>query len=189
MSDRDGEDKISAEDRIRALPCFPLIERFVSFLRIISPRHASAAHIAIAITCQKRQVYGLVQIARKYLRLTTGESIPNIRGVGYRISREARAVLFESIKSGNRADGNLGSEIREFYRLTRDQLKTPEDIELYIAQQAKVRFGEARLAISRDMRPVLTRLEKNLALVDVADRDTLTPWQELGLDDPNGDKN
>lgn len=159
--------------RIRTSPDFPMVDALIVYLRSNTHRMTPTREIAAAIGCEKRVVYGVVKIARKYLELTSGECIANIRRQGYKITHDPRAFLFESVKSGRR----------------RDQLKSIEDIELYVQQQAIVHLGHARLAMGRDMKALTVRHERNAALSDIASADASTPWDALGLTDPNSGQN
>jgi hypothetical protein len=184
-SDRDGEHESTALARMESGRDFPLIRALVEHLRKRSPKTASAKELALVVDRHKRQVYGLIKLARRWLAMTSGEFIPNLRNVGYRITSQPRAALFESIKSGNRADGHLGQEIVTFRRVNRDQLTSADDVELYVVQQARIRLGEARLKLSEDAAPAMRRLASNAALAGVAARDAQTPWKEIGLEDPD----
>ena len=187
MDDRHDEDESQSQlERLKADKDFPTIQALIGYLRAHAARWVPTAEIAGAIGRRKGQVYALIKKARSYLSLTSGEAIGNIRSVGYHISSNPRLFLFESIKSGNRADGHLGQEGINFRRVNTDLLKTAADRELYVQQRARIRLGEARLALSNDIKPVMRALEENMGLVDRAQVDALTPWEELGLEDPNG---
>lgn len=51
------------------------------------------------------------------------------------------------------------------------------------------KIGQARLAMSQDMKALMQRHEKNLALSNVATDEAETPWDALGLSNPNSDQN
>lgn len=172
--------------RLRQGPDWPAVDGLIGHLRRRSPAAVNTNELALAIGRPKRQVYAVVKLARRVLALTTGECMPNIRKVGYRITNQPRALLFESIKAGNRADGHLGSEVENFRRVDRATLTSTADVELYVTQQARIRLGEARLALSKDIAPAMQRMQTNAALAATAQRDALTPWQDLGLDDHEG---
>jgi hypothetical protein len=186
--DRDNEHESSALARLESSKDFPAVRAIVEHLRKRDPKTVPAKELAYVVDRQKRQVYGLLKLARRWLAMTTGEFIPNLRNVGYRITHQPRAALFESIKSGNRADGHLGQEIITFRRVNRDALTSSDDVELYLVQQARIRLGEARLKLSEDAAPAMRRLRANAALAAVAARDAETPWKEIGLDNPDEDK-
>lgn len=176
-------------ERIRASKHFQLVDALIRCLRANASRMVTARELAATIGCRKGQVYGVIKIARLYLSLTSGEFIPNLRRIGYRITFEPRAALFESVKSGRRADGHLAQEAITFSRINRDQLKSIEDVELYVQQQAIVHLGQARLAMSRDMKALMERHAKNLALSSTATNEASTPWEALGLTDPAAESN
>lgn len=182
------EEEPSALTRIRESKDFGAMEALIMHLRRRAPYMVPANELATAIARPKRQIYGLVKLARKYLALTTGEFIPNKRGHGYWVDRRDRAGLFESIKSGDRADAHLRAEADCFNRVDRSRLTTPEDFELYVAQRGRIHMATARLGMSRDMSELMARRAKNLALTSAAKADASTPWDVLGLDDPNANR-
>lgn len=184
MSDRDDEGEHPFLIHVRESKDWPSVEGLINYLRRRGPAPVKTSELSVVLARPKRQVYGVVKLARRFLALTTGESIPNVRKVGYHISNKPRALLFESIKAGNRADGHLGTEIENFRRVDRAALTSTEDVELYVAQQARIRLGEARMALSKDVAPALARVQRNALLAATAQRDAITPWADLGLDDP-----
>lgn len=185
----DGE-YATALERIRALKDFSAVEILIAALRKAPLGHVAPLELSLICNRPKRQVYGLIKIARQYVALVEpGLCIANVRRRGYKLTANPRAKLLESIKSGNRADGHLGQEIKTFSSIRRDDLKTIADVELYTAQQARIRLGQARLAMSNDMKSIMQRQDQNLALVAAAQADSKTPWKELGLDDPDGERN
>ena len=173
--------------RLESSKDFPLVRALVDHVRQRGSKTASTSELAYAMNRPKRQIYGLVKLARRWLALTSGEFIANIRKVGYRITNLPRAALFESIKSGNRADGHLAQEIGTFSRVDRSTLTSTDDVELYVTQQARIALGQARLALSKNVEPAMRRLASNAHLAALAGKDATTPWTEIGLDDP--DKN
>lgn len=181
------ENDSTALARLRASKDFAAVEAIVNHLRKRNPTTVPTAELAYVANRPRRQVYGLIKLARRFLALTTGESIPNLRKVGYRITSLPRALIFESIKSGDRADGHLRQEVSYFQRVSRDQLTSTEDVELFVTQQARIALGQARLALSQNIAPAMRRLAANQALAEAAHRDTKTPWALLGLDDPDDD--
>ncbi len=188
MHDHD-ENESTALARLKASKDFDAVETMVAHLRRRSPATSPAGELAHVANRPKRQVYGLVKLARRFLALTTGESIPNLRNVGYRITNQPRALIFESIKSGDRADGHLRQEQSYFRRVHRDALTSTEDVELFVTQQARIALGQARTSLSDNLAPAMKRLAANSALSSKASADAATPWRELGLDDPDTDKN
>lgn len=173
-------------ETIRASKDFHAIETVIDFLRLRHPRLSTTAELATRLGRPKYQVYGIVKIARRYLALTSGEFIPNVRKAGYQISTAPRAALWESIKSGHRAHGHLNEERSTFLRVDGTKL-TQEDRELWAAQRARVRIGEAYLAISQDMKSLTGAQDRNRLLDSAARADSATPWADLGLDDPSDD--
>ncbi len=186
MSDDSDDTQPEFLVRLQESKDWPAIEGLIRHLRRLHPRFIQTADLGVAVGRPKRQVYGLIKLARRYLALTTGEAVPNVRKVGYQIDNRPRAHLFESIKSGNRADGHLAAEGMSFRRVSRESLTSTEDVELFVAQQARIRLGEARLALSEDVAPAMRRLERNATMAAAASRDALTPWKDIGLDDPDG---
>jgi hypothetical protein len=180
----DSENEPESLTRLRESKDFRAVEALIEHLRRRDPVPVPAKELALAIDRPKRQIYGLIKIARRYLALTSGEIIPNVRRTGYWIDNRPRPALFESIKSGDRANGHLAAELEWFGRVDQSDLKTTEDIELYIAQQGRIRLAEARLKMSADMRAVMERRDKNLRLAAAARADSKVPWSDLGLDDP-----
>lgn len=171
-------------EKIRASKDFPAVEAIINHLRGRSPKLTSTPELSTAIGRPRHQVYGLIKVARKYLALTSGEFIPNLRKAGYSISTTARSALWESIKSGHRAHGHLVQERGTFNRVDGKSLNQ-EDRELWAAQRARVRIGEAYLAISQDMKSLTGAQERNHLLTSAARADATTPWSDLGLDDPD----
>lgn len=188
-----GDPTEAALTRLRASKDFRLIDLLISALRSAAPRSMTTRELVVVLGCSKGKAYGVVKLARRYLALLGGgEIIPNLPKVGYRlvaVSVEPRAGLFESIKSGDRADGHLAQEMAMFRRIKREDLKRAEDLELFVLQQGRIRMGEARMAMSGDMKAAMLREQKNVALVTAAHRASLTPWQDLGLDDPDDGSN
>lgn len=185
----DEENESSALARLRMSKDFETVEALIAHLRKRSPATVPTSELAYALTRPKRQVYGLIKLARKLLALTSGESIPSLRGIGYRITNQPRALLFESLKSGNRADGHLGQEISHFERVKREQLQSPEDVELWLAQQARTCLGRAYRELGAKTQPVLQRYERNFLLAATATEEAKTPWKDIGLDPgTDGDK-
>lgn len=173
--------------KIMASKDFDAITSMIDYVRSKAPYLVPTKDIAMALGRHKRQVYGLVKLARQWLS-QTDEIMPNERKVGYTVTtvkKSPRAALFESIKSGNRADGHLAQEGEMFDRVDRIQLKSAEDEALYVAQQGRKRLGEARLAMSRDMNDLMKRHKGNRLLISTAHENAKTPWDVLGLDDPS----
>lgn len=186
----DNADDLTGLAKLQSSKDFPVVEALVAHLRRRSPATVPASELALAVNRPKRQIYGLIKFARRLLALTTGEALANLRNVGYRISNQPRAHMFESIKSGNRADGHLAQEVASFRRVNRNTLTSTEDVDLYVTQQARIALGQARLSLSENIAPAMRRLAANAALASTAQRDALTPWKEIGLDDPDdGDVN
>ena len=170
-----------------------VVEAIVAHLRLRLPRLVPTEEISYIIRRSTDQTYGLIKKGRELLKLTTGEFIPNVakrKGKalhGYTVNNSNRAGLFEETKSYDRADGHIQSGLSIRQRLPRDRMQTPEDIELWLANQARARAGELFLKAGEDARQV-TALKPNNDRLSLSSRsETITPWETLGLENHRAD--
>lgn len=176
-------------ERMMSDPDHPIVQAIIAYLRTQSPRLVPTGEIALAVNKKKNEVYGLVKKARSWLRLTTKEAIPNEpkkagrSQYGYTVTNDPRAILYESVKAGNRADGHLTQERLLFEQTPKPASTDEATIALWLSQRHRIHAGELRLKSSGDARAVL-EATPNQRLLNKAAENTEMPWDAVGLARP-----
>ncbi len=166
---------------------FPVIDAIISYLRGASPKPVSTGELTYVT--RRSNVYGLIKKGREYLALTTQEFIPNIPKRknrvlhGYTVTKALRPALYEADKSFDRAEGHAFAGIKMHARIARKEMTTPQDVELWLAINARARAAKLLIEASKDAREVVNRSPDNKRLSEAARNDTAMPWETLGLED------